>query len=68
MIKLPKNDQHLPQTKSFTFWLIMKKLQMQLVLLIILEPTKFVFAETPESYVDVGGKINDLLAGPASTI
>ena len=37
---------------------------MQLVLLIILEPTKHLFAETPESKVDFGGK-NQRFAGRA---
>ena len=35
------------KTKRWT-WAYLEKLQMQLVLLIILEPTKIVFAETPE--------------------
>ena len=56
-------NQNLANNK-YHFSAYFEKLQMQLVLLIILEPTKVVFAETPESYVDVGGK-NQRFAGRA---
>jgi len=53
-----QNDQHRKigqqlknKNKTYHFSAYFEKLQMQLVLLIILEPTKKMFAETPKSKV-----------------
>ena len=55
MTNIVKTTNNWPN-KKFQFSAYYEKLQMQLVLLIILEPTKICLAETPESKVDYGGK------------
>ena len=54
--------------KNWTFRFLMKQCQIELVLLIMMEPAKKKFAETSSSKVNFTEKNYDLLAGLASTI
>ena len=64
MTNILKPTKICPPPKQKIFSAYFEKMQMQVVLLIILEPTNFFFAETPDSYVDFGGE-NQRFAGRA---